>query len=133
MYILDGIHQGFRIDLEYSCHIYYPAKKNMQSAVNVPQVVSKYLDMECRLGRVVVLDDESAQSVQTSPFGVIPKWENPNDWGLILDLSSPLGHSVNDWIDSARCSLKYACIDQAVCICHSFEVPLLSKLDIKIV
>ena len=99
----------------------------MQSAVDVPQVVSKYLDTECRL------DDESAQSVQTSPFGVIPKWENPNDWGLILDLSSPLGHSVNDWIDSARCLLKYACIDQAVCICHSFEVPLLSKLDIKIV
>ena len=131
-YILDGIRQGFRISFEYSCHICYPAKKNMRSAADVPQVVSRYLNTECRLGRVVVLDDELAQSVRTSPFGVIPKQEKPDEWRLILDLSSPLGHSVNDRIDPARCSLKYASIDQVVCICYSFcEAPLLSKLDIK--
>ena len=130
-YILDEICQGFRIGFEYSHHICYPAKKNMQSAADVPQMVSRYQDMECRLGSVVILDDKSAQSVQTSPFGLIPKWEKPDDWCLILDLSSPLGHSVNDGINPTRCLLKYASNDQAVCICRSLGEALLSKLDIK--
>ena len=125
-YILDEICQGFRIGLEYSRHICFPAKKNMQSAADVPQEVSRYPDMECRLGSVVILDDESAQSVQTSPFGLIPKWGKLDDWHLIPDLSSPLGHSVNDGINPARCSLKYASIDQAVCICRSLGEALLS-------
>ena len=71
-------------------------------------MVSKYLGMKRRLGRVVLLEDASAQSVQTSPFGVISKRRKPDNWRLILVLSSPIGHSVNDRIDPARCSLKYA-------------------------
>ena len=90
------------------------------------------MDTERRLGRVVLLEDALAQSVQTSPFGVIPKRGKPNNWRLILDLSSPIGHSVNDGIDPARCSLKYTSIDQAGSLCRSLgEAPLLSKLDIK--
>ena len=80
----------------------------------------------------VVLEDASAQSVQTSPFGVIPIRGKPDNWRLILDLTSPIGHSINDGIDPARCLLKYASIDQAVSLCCSLGVaPLLSKLDIK--
>ena len=33
-----------------------------------------------------------------SPLGVIPKKGRPNCWRLIMDLSSPHGHSINDGI-----------------------------------
>ena len=32
-------------------------------------------------------------------LGVIPKQNRPNNWRLIVDLSSPEGHSVNDELD----------------------------------
>lgn len=44
--------------------------------------------------------------VHVSPFGVIPKSEL-GEWELILDLSSPVGSSVNDGIDKEICSLSY--------------------------
>ena len=131
-YILEGIRRGFRIGFDYAHHRRRPAKKNMRSATDVPHVVSNYLDTECRLGRVVTLDEVAAQAVQISPFGVIPKRGVPDGWRLILDLSSPPGYSVNDGIDAAKCSLKYSTIDQAVNICRNLgRAPLLSKLDIK--
>ena len=131
-YILEGIQRGFRIGFEYRSHRCRPVKKNMRSASQFPQVVTKYLDTECELGRVIALDNETSQEVQTSPFGVIPKRGKPNDGRLILDLSSPHGQSVNDGIDPEKCSLRYASIDQAIHLCRSMgDAPLLSKLDIK--
>ena len=82
-YILDGIHQGFRIGFQYSRHSCRAAKRNMRSVAEVPQVVSEYPDTERRLGRVVLLEDASAQSVQTSPFGVIPKRGKPDNWRIV--------------------------------------------------
>lgn len=35
---------------------------------------------------------------EVSLFGVIPKRNQLNKWGLIVDLSSPEGHTVNDAI-----------------------------------
>ena len=78
-YVLDGIQQGFRVGFDYKRHHCRPAKKNMRSATQFPQVISKYLDAECKLGRVVALEDsEASQSIQTSPFGVIPKKGKPD-------------------------------------------------------
>ena len=131
-YILEGIQHGFRIGFNYQLYQCRPARRNMSSAIQVPGVVSKYLDTERRLGRVIVVEKADAQEAQVSPFGVIPKRGTPNGWRLILDLSSPPGHSVNDGIDPRWCSLKYASIEQAVRLCRSQgEAPLLSKLDIK--
>ena len=74
---------------------------------------SDYLQIELQAGRIVgPLPD--AVSVHTSRFGVIPKSGQPNKWRLILDLSSPHGHSVNDAISKDFCSLRYAIVDQAV-------------------
>ncbi len=38
-------------------------------------------------------------SIHCSPFGVIPKRKKPGNFRLILNLSAPEGHSVNDGID----------------------------------
>lgn len=42
---------------------------------------------------------------------MIPKRHRQNKWRLIVDLSSPEGHSVNDGIDSTTCSLSYVSVD----------------------
>ena len=40
------------------------------------------------------------------PFGVVPKNNQPGKWHLILDLSSPDGHSVNDSIPKSPLDLR---------------------------
>ena len=56
-------------------------------------------------GRVIHLELEAGRAlgVHVSPYGVIPKKSKPNKWRLILDLSSPTGHSVNEGIDKETC------------------------------
>ena len=45
-----------------------------------------------------MVEEAAIFGVHVSPFGVIPKKNKPNKWGLILDLSAPAGASVNDGI-----------------------------------
>ena len=53
---------------------------------------------------------------QTSRFEVIPKYHQSDKWGLIVDLSDPKGHCINDGIAESLCSLKYnwRCYQQGV-------------------
>ena len=50
--------------------------------------------------------------IHKSHFGVIPK-NSPGKWHLIVDLSAPEGHSINDEIREDLCSLKYVTVDDA--------------------
>jgi len=67
---------------------------------------------------------------QVSPFGVIPK--KNGQWRLILDLSSPQNHSVNDGINKDWCSLSYVKVEDAAreisCLGRG---AVLAKVDIK--
>ena len=67
-----------------------------------------------------------------SRFGVIPKTHQPNKWRLIIDLSHPQGHSVNDNIPKMLCSLSYITVDDAIeKILELGPHTLLTKVDIK--
>ena len=61
----------------------------------------KYLHEECEKRKVIGLvgTEVAKRVVQISKFGVIPKGHSPGKWRLIVDLSSPASHSVNDGID----------------------------------
>ena len=49
-----------------------------------------------------------------------------------MDLSAPLGHSVNDGIDRELCTFHYTSIsDAATCLCTLGNRALLAKMDIK--
>ena len=62
---------------------------------------------------------------------MIPK-NTAGKWRLILDLSWPDGHSVNDGIDPDLCSLSYVSIDDAVRAATRLgQGALLAKVDIK--
>ena len=80
-----------------------------------PLVVDEYLSKEVDLGRVVgPLDPTAFPEVVTNRFGVIPKKHQPGKWRLIVDLSHPKNHSVNDGIEPELCSLSYTSVDEAV-------------------
>lgn len=65
-------------------------------------------------------------------FGVIPKKHQPGKWHLIVDLSHPSGHSINDSIPKTLCSLSYKTIDSAITVVQKFgRGTLLAKVEIK--
>ena len=59
------------------------------------------------------LDHCKLPFIHTSSLGAIPK-KHSDKWRLILDLSHPLGCSVNDGIDRKICSLSYMRVDDVV-------------------
>ena len=64
-------------------------------------MVESYLTEERQQGRLVSVGsrrEADKLGVHCSPFGVIPKKGRQNKWRLIIDLSAPEGHSVNDGI-----------------------------------
>ena len=84
------------------------------------------------LGRMVELPQTYRGGVVVSRFGVIPKQGQPNQWRLILDLSSPAGASVNDGVSTALSSLHYVTVEDAVRrILLVGQGALLAKVDIK--
>ena len=112
-YIVNGIRYGFRVgfDNNKTCT---SSTKNMHSAEKRPQVIREYLPRECSEGCVLgPLDPMLFSFTQVSGFGVVPK-HTPGRWQLIVDMSSPEGHSVNDGIPEPLCSLTYVSIQDSV-------------------
>ena len=65
-----------------------------------------------------------------SRFGVIPRRIQPGKWRLILDLSSPTGHSVNDGTAGEDYSLQYIKLDDIVAgVMHFGRGTLMAKSD----
>ena len=131
-YLLRGIEFGFRIGVPAK-FTGTQAKRNQQSAHEHQEVVREYLKREEALGRIKqVLPEEQGERFQISPFGVIPKRNRPHKWRLIINLSSPQGHSVNDAISSEQSSISYASLDDAVSFIVKLGIGcLLAKLDLK--
>ena len=130
-YILQGISKGFRIGYDYNKKA-KRAASNLPSAYHNPEVVTKYIQEEVALGRMMgPLEPELAARVHVSPFGVIPKGHT-GKWRLIVDLSSPAGSSVNDAIDPSSCSLTYISVDMvAKEVAQLGRGANLAKVDIK--
>ncbi len=132
-YILSGISQGFRVGFSRSQPL-KSARNNTQSAGAQGLVIDEYLRKECELGRVLgpfrLGDLEPAPHV--SRIGVTPKGHQQNKWRLIVDLSFPVGGSVNDGISRDLASLSYVKIDDLVNLILALgRNCLLAKLDIK--
>jgi len=110
-----------------------PCKRNLRSAIEHPEVVEAYLRKEVAQSRLIpILDPASLPWYQTNAFGVIPKKNKPGKWRLIVDLSAPQHHSVNDSIRKDTCSFSYISIDDvARTIARLGQGSLLAKADIK--
>ena len=94
-------------------------------------MVTEYIAEELAKGRVVELTINEAESLGVH-CSVIPKKSSPDKWRLILDLSSPDGHSVNDGIPKELASLKYISVDEVVArIVQLGRNTIMAKMDIK--
>ena len=78
-------------------------------------VIDAYLKTEVLCGRVAgPFTTLPCPELHVSRFGVIPKNNQPGQWRLILDLSSPKGHSVNNGIPKPLFSVHYVTVDSFI-------------------
>jgi len=122
-----------QISFDYASITFKSAKSNMKSTHSHANVVEEYLKTEITLGHVAgPFSPEAIQNGHISRFGVIPKNNQPNKWHLIVDLSYPTSHSVNDGISSPLCSLWYVTVGDTVQQIFSLgRGCLLAKIDIQ--
>ncbi|XP_028409426.1 uncharacterized protein LOC114532033 [Dendronephthya gigantea] len=132
-YVLDGIAHGFPSGFDSSLVSLRSSHRNMKSALQHPDVIDKYLANKISHGRVVgPFASPPFPNLQCSPFGVIPKKGQPGKWRLILDLSSPEGHSVNDGIPRDPFSLTYISVDHAIArLVQLGPGALIAKFDVE--
>ena len=105
----------------------------MASALLNPQVIDNYLQSEVQSGRVAgPFSQPPLPVLHVSRFGVIPKRHQPGKWRLILNLSSPAGHSVNDGIVGEDYSLQYMKVDDITAgIMRLGRGSLMAKFDVQ--
>ena len=114
-YVLTGLREGFHIGFETSSVTLRSASSNMRSALVHPSVIDAYLETEVSHGRVAgPFTVPPYPNLHVSRFGVIPKSNQPGKWRLILDLSSPEGHSANDGIPKPPFSVQYVTVDSFI-------------------
>ena len=132
-YVLQGIQFGFRLGFQPERASLHSCTANLRSADQHATIVDQYLATELREHRVAgPFVDPSLLNLHIIPFGVLLKQHQPGKWSLILDLSSPSGHSVNDAIPKDKFSLRYITVDDAIAALlapgHGAQ---LAKFDIK--
>jgi len=72
------------------------------------------------------------RGIHVSPIGLVPKKNKPGKWRLVVDLSSPSDHSINDGICRERSSLSYTSVDHlAALIVSEGWGSFLVKVDVK--
>ena len=107
--VMDGLQHGFWVGFDHSGQL-QPARRNMPSAEQHPEVTDQYLEVELTAGRI--LGPFSLLIGYINWLGVVPKGHTSRKWHLITDLSFPEGASVNDGIDSRFCSIQYTSVDK---------------------
>ena len=133
--VVRGIREGFRVGLQGDPKGLKPARQNMVSVRQHPEVVQEYLARELEAGRIVEVGHSThaaAMGIHCSPFGVIPKKGKAGRWRLIVDLSAPDGGSVNDGISAELASLSYMSVDDVMReVLRRGRGTLMAKADIK--
>ena len=101
-YILNGLCDGFRIAFEALS----VSSIIMHYAFDHPSVIHAYLENEVSCGQVAgPFTSPSFTDLHISFFAVLQNGNQPGKWYMILDLSSPDGHSVNDSIHKTSFSV----------------------------
>ena len=133
-YVLDGLQNGFRVGFNPASVSLKSASQNMPSASLQPLVIDDYLYTELAKGRVAgPFSSPPLPHLHISRFGVIPKKHQPGKWRLILDLSSPGGHSVNDGIRKDPFTVQYMKVDDIIDGIMSLgRAPYLQSLMLKV-
>ena len=132
-YVLDGLQNGFRVGFNPASVSLKSATQNMPSASLQPSVIDDYLFTELAKGCIAgPFSSPPLPHLHISHFGVIPKKHQPSKWCLILDLSSPDGHSMNDGIRKDPFTVQYMKVDDIIDGIMSLgRGTLLAKFDVE--
>ena len=114
-FFISGLTQGFWIGFNQLPDMLKSTWRNLDGTLQHPEVVDEYLTAEIAQHRVAGPFIKSTfPRAHVSRLWVIPKNHNPNKWRLIVDLSHPPGHSVNDGIPKDLCGLTYITTDTSI-------------------
>ena len=114
-YVISGLSNGFHLGFNPLAVLLKSASQNMPSASLQPSVIDQHLRTELEKGRVAgPFSIAPISNLHISCFGIIPKKYQPGKWQLILDLSSPVGHSVNNGIPKESFSVQYIKVDDVI-------------------
>ncbi len=128
-FLVTGVREGFRLGHDQSKVVLKERRGTMYEASQHREVIQEYLEKEVQGRRIWKV---SAEGVQCSPFGVIPKKGKPGRWRLIVDLSAPEAHSVNDGIDRELSSVSYTSVEDVVRrVLELGEGARLAKADVR--
>ena len=131
-YVLNGLRNGFRLGFNSNSTKLKSVKANGLSALKHASVIDNYPAKEVSLGRVFrPTSIPPTNNLQVNLFGVIPKKDG--EWRLIiLDLSFPFGHNVNDGINKDEFTLTYSKVSDAISlIIKARRGALMGKVDIE--
>ena len=124
--------------LRFGTHIGYTGpqsprvSRNLLSASQHPEVVTRNLAKEVNLGRVAgPFTSPPLPDLQCHPVGVVPK-KHTSEWRTIYHLSYPEGVSINDYIPKDPYSLQYVRVDDAIRVLKSLGPGShMAKTDLK--
>ena len=109
--LLNGLRYGVRLGYKGARHPIHA--RNLLSSQRHPEAIDRELARECGAGRVLgPFPFPPLHNLCCSGLGAVPKKDGR--WRMILHLSAPAGHSVNDHIAREEFSLQYASVDDAV-------------------
>ena len=130
-FLVRGIKFGFRLGHDQSKVATEERGGSMYEASQHREIISKYLEEEVQNERVWSVE-QATEGIQCSPFGVIPKKGKLGRWRLIVNLSAPEGHSVNDGIDRELSSVAYTSVDDVIRrVLRLGKGALIAKADVK--
>jgi hypothetical protein len=87
--------------------------KNSRTVFQRPNLVRQTIDKELSMGRIAgPFINPPFPTFRVSLIGLVPKKDG--NFRMIHNLPHPMHNSVNDFIDSEFCSVRYANIDDAV-------------------
>ena len=132
-FVTDGLPTGFCTGFHADKINLKSAETNCSSVIAHPNVIDKYLADEIDARRVAgPFEVPPFLNLHVSRFGVIPKKNKSDAWRLILDLSSPTDHSVNDGIFKNEFPVVYSTVRDAInLIVQTGKGALVSKVDIQ--
>ena len=124
-------------DLQFGCCIGYPGPRhhritlNLKSTLLHPDAVTEALLKEVSRGHTAgPFSSLPLPTLQCSPLGLV--LEKDGSWHIIMDLSSPRGSFINDFISKEGYTLHYATFDHTLALVSSFGTgALVAKLDLK--
>lgn len=130
--IAHELSHGFRheFSLQYTGPRIALSCKNLVSATEHQNHLLAKIQKEIQLGRILgPLKQSPISNLHCSPVGVVPKKQG--GWRMIINLSSPAGRSVNNFIDPQECTVKYSSFDEAVQMIQNLGPnALIGKMDV---